>query len=310
MDSSTKILITGSTGMVGSALVRQLNQQGFTNLLTPTRSELNLLDQELVNKYFTTHTPEFVFHLAAIVGGIHANNTYPAKFIFENTQMHCNIIAAANRVKVKKILFPGSACTYPKFAPQPISESEFLNGLIEPTNIAYGAAKINGIVMSQSFAREHGLNAIVPMPTNAYGINDNFDPNASHVIPALMKRFHEAKQQNLTEVTLWGTGKPQREFIYVDDLADALIFLMKNYHTHELINVGTMQEINIENLAKTIAKTVGFQGKINLDTSKPDGAPRKCLNSEKLFSLGWQPKVTLEEGLQRMYNHHFGQGGN
>lgn len=304
MNNSTKVMITGSTGMVGSALMRRLQNQGY-QLLHPTRAELDLRDQQKVLDYFSLHKPEYVFHLAAIVGGIHANNTYPAKFIFDNTQMHCNIVHSAYQHGVKKLLFPGSACTYPKLAPQPIKESAFLDGLIEPTNIAYAAGKINGIVMCQSYAREYNFNAIVPMPTNAYGVGDNFDPNASHVIPALMKRFHEAKVNQVSEVVLWGSGKPLREFIYVDDFADALVFLMQEYHAAEIINLGTMQEISIAELAKAIAEVVGFKGNIALDTTKPDGAPRKCLDSSKLFEMGWKPRVGLQEGLEMMYKHHF-----
>lgn len=304
MKEKAKILITGSTGMVGRALVRQLKTQDY-QLLTPTHAELDLRDQQRVEQYFQQHQPDYVFHLAAIVGGIHANNTYPGKFIYDNTQMHMNIIHSAHQHKVKKLLFPGSACTYPKLAHHPIKESAFLDGKIEPTNIAYAAAKINGIVMCQAYAREYQFNAIVPMPTNAYGVGDNFDPNASHVIPALMKRFHEAKLNNLDEVVLWGTGTPLREFIYVDDLADALIFLMDQYHSHDIINVSTMQEITIANLAHEIALVTGYKGKISLDTSKPDGAPRKCLDSTALFAMGWQPKVSLREGLKRMYDFHF-----
>lgn len=304
MQPHSKILITGASGMVGSALVRSLKNQSF-QLLTPTHPALDLRDQQAVQNYFKTQRPDIVFHLAAIVGGIHANNTYPAKFIYDNTQMHTNVIHAAYTFGVKKLLFPGSACTYPKLAPQPMHESAFLAGQIEPTNIAYAAAKINGIIMCQAYAREHQLNMIVPMPTNAYGIGDNFNPDASHVIPALMKRFHEAKQNNLDEVVLWGSGKPLREFIYVDDLADALIFLMQHYDSSEMINIGTMQEISIGELAQEIATVVGYQGKISLDTSKPDGAPRKCLDSSKLFALGWKPKTSLNDGLKKMYQHHF-----
>lgn len=305
MKKNDTILITGTTGMVGSALKRIINAHGFTNCLTPTRSECDLRDQNKVFSYFEKVRPDYVFHLAAIVGGIHANNTYPAKFIYDNTQMHCNVIQAAYMTGVKKLLFPGSACTYPKFAPQPVKEEAFLDGLIEPTNLAYAAAKINGIVMCQAYQREHQFNAIVPMPTNAYGVNDNFNPEASHVIPALMKRFHEAKINHLKEVVLWGTGTPLREFIYVDDLASALLFLMNHYDSQEIINVSTMQEISIADLAHQIAKTVDYQGKIILDTTKPDGAPRKCLDSKKLFDLGWKPSVSLADGLKRMYEHHF-----
>ncbi len=304
MQLNSKILITGSTGMVGGALVRLL-QKDYPNLLTPNHQELDLRDQAKVIAYFEKHQPEYVFHLAAIVGGIHANNTYPAKFIYDNTQMHCNVIEASYRYKVKKLLFPGSACTYPKLAPQPIAEKYFLDGLIEPTNIAYAAAKINGIVMCQAYTKEHNLNVVIPMPTNAYGVGDNFNPEASHVIPALMKRFHEAKKNNLSEVVLWGSGKPLREFIYVDDFAGALVFLMQNYNSPEIINLSTMQEISIYNLANEIAEIVRYTGKINLDPTKPDGAPRKCLDSTKLFALGWKPKISLKEGLERMHQFHF-----
>jgi GDP-L-fucose synthase len=304
MLQNKKTLITGHSGMVGSAVVRLLKQCEHMQLLTPSHSELDLRNQANVMAYFKQHSPDYVFHLAAIVGGIHANNTYPAKFIYDNTQMHCNIIEAAAQFKIKKLLFPGSACTYPKLAPQPIKENFFMDGLIEPTNIAYAAAKINGIIMCQAYARQHQLNAIVPMPTNAYGVNDNFDPEASHVIPALMKRFHEAKIKKCPEVILWGTGKPLREFIYVDDLADALIFLMEHYDSPDIINVGTMQEITIAELSHEIAKTVGYTGKITLDTSKPDGAPRKCLDSTRLNSLGWKPKITLKDGLEKMYGQY------
>lgn len=304
MSTAKRILITGSTGMVGGALTRLLKKQDH-ELITPTHAELDLRDQQAVKHFFATTKPEIVYHLAAIVGGIHANNAYPAKFIYDNTQMHCNLFAAAHETGVDKILFPGSACTYPKMAPQPIQESSFLDGKIEPTNIAYAAAKINGIVMAQSYAREYGMNIIIPMPTNAYGIGDNFNPEASHVIPALMKRFHEAKLNQSPNVTLWGTGKPLREFIYVDDLADALCFLMKNYDKHEVINIGTMQEISIADLAHKIAAVVDYQGKIELDTSKPDGAPRKCLDSAALFELGWKPRTDLETGLEMMYGYHF-----
>jgi len=305
MKPNKKILITGHSGMVGSALVRLLTQRDYPLLLTPSHAELDFCDQNQVMEYFKQHSPDYVFHLAAIVGGIHANATYPAKFIYDNTQMHCNIIEAAARFKIKKLLFPGSACTYPKLAPQPIKENTFLDGLIEPTNLAYAAAKINGIIMCQAYARQHQLNTIVPMPTNAYGIGDNFNPEASHVIPALMNRLHTAKMQNLSEIVLWGTGTPLREFIYVDDLADALVFLMENYDSSEIINIGTMQEISIINLAYQLAEIIKFNGKIILDTTKPDGAPRKCLDSNRLFSLGWKPKVSLKMGLQKMYAHHF-----
>ncbi len=302
-----RILITGSTGMIGSALKKQLLNQGHTQLLTPSHAFLDLKSQADVNDYFAMHRPDYVFHLAAIVGGIHANHTSPAEFIYDNTQMHCNVIHAAHKASVKKLLFPGSACTYPKLAEQPVEEKNFLNGFIEPTNLAYAAAKINGIVMCQAYAKQYGLNVTLPMPTNAYGIGDNFDPEASHVIPALMMRIHEAKLNQLDEIILWGSGSPLREFIYVDDLAEALIFLMQTYQSSEIINVGTMQEITILGLAQQLAELIGFEGALKLDTSKADGAPRKCLNSETLYSLGWKPKTSLKEGLKAMYHHHFSQ---
>jgi GDP-L-fucose synthase len=304
MDQSAKILVTGSQVMVGRAVVKRLKNLGHA-LICPTRAELDLRDQQQVFAYFANQKPDCIFHLAAIVGGIHANHAYPAKFIYDNTQIHCNVIHAAHQQGAAKLLFPGSACTYPRLAPQPMKEAAFLDGLIEPTNIAYAAAKINGIIMCQSYAREHQFNAIVPMPTNAYGVGDHFDPKASHVVPALMQRFHEAKAHKINEVTIWGSGKPLREFINVEDLADALIFLMEHYDSHDIINVGTMQEIAIADLAHTIAQVVGYQGKINFDTSKPDGAPRKCLDSSKLFALGWKPKIPLQKGLAAMYAHHF-----
>ena len=297
-----KILITGSNGLIGNALKQKLITH---HVLTPSHSQLDLINQQAVFDYFEENKPDYVFHLAAIVGGIHANNTFPSRFIYDNTQMHCNVIEASYRTHVKKLLFPGSACSYPKLAPQPIAESSFLNGLIEQTNIAYAAAKINGIVMAQAYAREHGLSVVLPMPTNAYGIGDNFNPHQSHVIPALMKRIHEAKIGNISRIELWGSGIPLREFIYTEDVADAFIFLMQHYESPDIINVGTMEEITILELAKVIADVVGYDGNIVLNTSKPDGAPRKCLDSKKLFELGWKPSMKLKTGLHRMYQHHF-----
>jgi len=291
--------------MIGGALTRLLGQGGYSNLLLPGHQELELRDAAAVMAYFSQHKPAYVFHLAARVGGIHANANYPGRFIHDNTAMQLAVFEAARASGVKKLLFPGSACTYPKLAAQPVKESEFLNGAIEPTNIAYAAAKINGLVMGQAYAREYGMNIILPMPTNSYGIGDNFDPNASHVIPALMKRFHAAKQQGVSEVVLWGTGSPLREFIYADDVASAFVFLMNNYDSSELINVGTMQEITIKDLAVKIATVMNYTGAITMDTGKPDGAPRKILDSSKLFALGWKPNISLTEGLARMAAHHF-----
>jgi GDP-L-fucose synthase len=305
MESSSAVLITGSSGLIGSALVRVLGSEGFTRLLTPSHDALELRDGPAVKAYFSAHAPEYVFHLAARVGGIHANKTYPGQFIYDNTAMQLNVFEAARLAGVKKILFPGSACTYPRLAPQPVKESEFLNGSIEPTNIAYGAAKVNGIVLAQSYAREYGLKAVIPMPTNAYGIGDNFNPEASHVIPALMQRFFDAKLANLPEVVIWGSGNPLREFIYADDVADAFVFLMRRHNSPEIINVGSGQEISIKDLAHKIAGITGYLGKIAFDTEKPDGSPRKILDSLQLFALGWRPKLSLDEGLKRMFENHF-----
>lgn len=301
MQRTSKILVTGSTGLIGSALVRHLTAEGFTHLLTPSHTTLDLTDQHSVEIYFAMYQPEYVFHLAALVGGIKANNALPAHFIYNNTQMHTNVIHFAHKYGVKKCMIPGSSCTYPKFAPQPISETAFLTGAIEPTNLAYAAAKINAIVMAQSYAKQYGFNVIIPMPTNAYGIGDNFDPDGGHVIPALIRRFHEAKLANRDEVIIWGSGTPLREFINADDLASALFFLMVHYNSTDIINIGTRQEISIAELAQKIATVIGYRGRITMDTSKPDGAPRKCLNSERLFTLGWKPRVSLESGLQQMY---------
>lgn len=291
--------------MIGSALLHKLKAEGYSKVLFPTHAELELRNAAHAEAYFIKYKPDYVFHLAARVGGIHANNTYPGQFIYDNTVMQANVFEAARKSGVKKLLFPGSACTYPKMATQPVKEPELMNGPVEPTNIAYAVAKLNGIIMAQSYAREYGMNIIIPMPTNTYGIGDNFNPEASHVIPAFMKRFHDAKQQKLQEVAIWGSGTPLREFIYVDDIANAFVFLMEKYNSSDIINVGTMQEISIGDLANIMAKVVGYQGRVTLDRTKPDGAPRKLLDSAKLFSLGWKPKTSLEDGLGLMYKHHF-----
>lgn len=305
MQKTSTILITGASGMIGSALKRLLIQAGYNHVISPTHAELDLLNQPIVEHYFAQHKPEYVFHLAARVGGILANQSLPAEFIYQNTQMHTNVIHAAHKTGCKKLLFPGSACTYPKLAAQPIIEEVFLDGKIEPTNIAYAAAKINGIIMCQSYAKQYGLNIVVPMPTNTYGIGDNFDPQASHVIPALMTKIWHAKEENQSAIQLWGTGQPLREFIYVDDLAEAFIFLMQQPGSIDLINVGTMQEISIKELALVIANIMDYKGELQFDTSKPDGAPRKCLDSKKMFMLGWRPTTSLEDGLRKMFLHHF-----
>lgn len=307
MDSSSKILLTGSSGMIGRALANLLKKRGFIHVLAPSHGALELRDQAAVAAYFTENKPEYVFHLAARVGGIHANSAHPGQFAYDNTIMHCNVLEASRCAGVKKLLFPGSACTYPKHAPQPVKATEFLNGHIEPTNLAYASAKISGIVMAQGYAKEYGMKVVIPMPANTYGIGDNFDPAASHVIPGLMTRFYEAKQNGAPEVVLWGTGKPLREFIFADDVADAFLFLMQHYENPDIINVGTMEEISIRELAGLIAEAIGYQGNIVLDTSKPDGAPRKVLDSTPLRSLEWKAKVGLREGIKRMVAHHFPQ---
>lgn len=307
MERNDVILITGARGMIGGALCRRLRQDGFVHVLAPAHAELELRDQQAVEAYFAHHKPRYVFHLAARVGGIHANSTYPAQFIYDNTMMQSLVFAAAHRHGVEKILFPGSACTYPKMAAQPVPEEALFSGPIEPTNLPYATAKLNGIVMAQSFAREYGMRVIVPMPTNSYGVGDNFDPQASHVIPGLMRRMQEAKLANVPEIVIWGTGTPLREFIYVDDVADGLLFLMAHYDSADIMNLGTMQEVSIADLAHQIAATVGYTGRLTFDTSKPDGAPRKMLDSSKLRALGWQPKTSLAEGLRRMYAAHFAE---
>ncbi len=304
MQKNDLICVTGASGMVGKAVCAALRRDGYNNILAPEHSELDLVNQAATAAYFARHNPDYIFHLAARVGGIYANNNHPAQFIYDNSMMQANIIQAAQNCRVKKLLLPGSACTYPKFAPSPIKESEFLNGAPEITNIAYAAAKINGIIMAQSFSREYGLKVVIPMPANAYGIGDNFNSESSHVIPALIRRFVAARAENLPEVVLWGSGKPLREFIYVDDVASAFIFLMQNYDSNAPINVGTAEEISIADLARKIAEIVEYKGKIVNDHNKPDGAPRKCLDSSALNSLGWRHSVSIEQGLRTTIKHY------
>lgn len=301
MLKDSRIFVAGSRGLVGSAIVRKLEAEGFSNLITLSSSELDLIDQSATKRFFEEKKPEYVFLAAAKVGGILANNTYPADFIYDNVMIESNIIHSAYLTGVKKLLFLGSSCIYPKFADQPIKESSLLTGELEPTNEPYAIAKILGIKMCQSYHRQYGINFISAMPTNLYGINDNFDLKNSHVLPALIRKFHEAKINNSTSVELWGTGSPYREFLYVDELADACYFLMQNYNEPDIVNIGTGKDITIKELADLVRAIVGFDGEIIWDTTKPDGTPRKLLDVSKLNSLGWKSSLSLKEGIENTY---------
>lgn len=301
MEKSSKIYVAGHRGMVGSAIKRSLEKKGFLNLLVATRSELDLRDTYSVNAFFEKEKPEYVFLAAAIVGGILANNNYPADFLYDNLMLQSNIIHAAYKNKVSKLLFLGSSCIYPKLAPQPIREDSLLSGYLEPTNEAYAIAKIAGIKLCQSYHKQHGCRFISAMPTNLYGYGDNYHPTNSHVLPALIRRFHEAKLEERSEVVIWGTGNPLREFMFSDDLAEACVYLMMHYEDPEIINIGTAEEISIFQLATLIKEVIGFKGKISFDSSKPDGTPRKLMDSSKLKGLGFQHKVSLKEGIQITY---------
>lgn len=287
--------------MVGSAIVRALQRNGFTNIITQKRSELDLLNQQAVAGFFEREKPEYVFLAAAKVGGILANTTYRADFLYENLLIETNIIHSAYKSGVKKLLFLGSSCIYPKMAPQPLKEEYLLSGFLEETNEPYAIAKIAGIKLCEAYRDQYGCNFISAMPTNMYGPNDNYHPENSHVLPALIRKFHEAKEQNLTTVTVWGDGSPLREFLYADDLANALLFLMKNYNEKPFLNVGYGEDISIGDLALLIKEIVGFEGEIVFDTGKPNGTPRKLLDSSRLFSLGWKPVVSLHEGIALAY---------
>ncbi|ASV06275.1 GDP-fucose synthetase [Leptospira interrogans serovar Canicola] len=304
MEKESKIYIAGHKGLVGSAIERVLKKEGYENILGKTHAELDLTEQSKVNEFFEVNRPEYVFLAAAKVGGIHANNTYPAEFIFSNIQIQNNVIDACYRFKTKKLLFLGSSCIYPKFAKQPMDESQLLDGKLEPTNEPYAVAKIAGIVMCQSYNRQYGTNFISVMPTNLYGPGDNYHPENSHVLPALIRRFYEAKIKNLPEVVVWGTGKPLREFLYSDDMGHACVFLMKNYDVTgdpkggEHVNVGSGIEVSIRELAETIKEVVGYQGLLTFDLTKPDGTPRKLLDVSKLHKMGWKHQVELKEGIR------------
>ncbi|MBT1700543.1 GDP-L-fucose synthase [Fulvivirgaceae bacterium PWU4] len=301
MEKSSKIYVAGHRGMVGSAIVRCLKSKGYTNLVYATSATLDLRDTAAVNNFFSQEKPEYVFDAAAKVGGIYANNTYPADFLYDNLMIQNNVIHAAFTHKVKKLLFLGSSCIYPKLAEQPIREESLLSGYLEPTNEAYAIAKIAGIKLCQAYHKQHGSRFISAMPTNMYGYGDNYHPQNSHVLPALMRRFHEAKVAGSPEVAIWGSGKPLREFMFSDDLAEACVFLMERYENPELINVGTGEEVSILELARLVAEVVGYQGKITFDASKPDGTPRKLMDSSKLHALGFKHKTGLREGLVKTY---------
>ena len=301
MEKNSKIYIAGHNGLVGSAIVRNLKSNGFNNLVLKTHKELDLLDWQEVKKFFETEKPEYVFLAAARVGGILENDTYPADFIFQNMQIQNNIIHNAYLSEIKKLLFLGSSCIYPRECPQPIKEEYLLTGPLEKTNEAYAVAKIAGIKMCQSYNKQYGTKYISVMPTNLYGPNDNFDLNSSHVLPALLRKFHEAKINNQKEVLIWGTGSPKREFLHVDDLADACVFLMENYNENEIVNIGTGEDISIRELAEIVKRIVGFEGEIKNDTSKPDGTPRKLLDVSKLHSLNWKHKIELNQGIKDTY---------
>lgn len=308
MEKDSKIWVAGHTGMVGSALVRALKKEGYTRILTISRAQLDLTDQQATFDFLIREKPEFVFVCAARVGGILANSTYPARFIYDNLAIALNVIEGARRAGVKKLLFLGSSCIYPRHAPQPIKEEYLLSGYLEPTNEAYAIAKIAGIKMCEYYRKEYGCDFITAQPTNLYGPGDNYDLNNSHVVAALLRKFHEAKLRKDKHVVVWGTGTPRREFLHVDDLADALIFLMNNYSDATPINIGTGRDISIKELALLIKEIVGFEGDIIFDPSKPDGMPRKLLNIQKITSLGWRPKISLREGLLKTYLHDFVEG--
>jgi GDP-L-fucose synthase len=302
MEKDAKIYIAGHRGMVGSAILRSLVENGYTNLLMRTSVELDLRNQKAVSDFFEQEKPDYVFLAAAKVGGIIANNTFRGDFIYENLMIQSNVIHYSYLNGVKKLMFLGSSCIYPKMAPQPLKEEYILTGLLESTNEPYAIAKIAGIKMCEAYRYQFGCNFISVMPTNLYGLNDNYDLNNSHVLPALLRKFICAKRDNINSVTIWGTGSPLREFLHSDDLASACLFLMQNYNESEIVNIGVGEDISILDLAKLVKKIVGFEGEIQLDTSKPDGTPRKLMDVSKLNGLGWKASITLEEGIKMVYN--------
>lgn len=300
-----KIYVAGHNGMVGSAIVRKLHAEGYYNLVVKTSGELDLRNQNAVNSFFEAEKPNYVFLAAAKVGGIAANNTYRAEFLYDNLMIESNVIHASYTSGVKKLLFLGSSCIYPKYAPQPMKEDDLLTGILEPTNEPYAIAKIAGIKLCENYRRQYGCDFISAMPTNLYGPGDNYDLNHSHVIPALLRKFHEAKTANASEVVIWGTGTPLREFMHVDDLANCCYFLMKNYSEEQFINVGSGHEISIKALAELIKKIVGFEGELVFDTSKPNGTPRKLMDNTKLQKLGFNSFISIADGLEQTYQKQF-----
>lgn len=304
MKLDSKIFVAGHNGMVGSAIVRRLTELGYTNIITLNRNKLNLLDQSEVDNFFRKVGPDYVFLAAAKVGGINANQTQKADFIYENLMIQTNVIKSSYSYDVKKLIFLGSSCIYPKMSPQPIKEEYFMTGSLEPTNDAYAIAKITGIKMCQSYNEQYGTNFISAMPTNLYGPNDNYDLNNSHVLPAMIRKFHEAKIEGKQSVELWGTGTPMREFLYVDDLADACVHLMLNYNESEIVNIGTGQDVTIKELALTISDIVGYKGDIHFNSDMPDGTPRKLLDVSKLEEIGWKYSTSLKEGIEKTYKEY------
>ncbi len=301
MEKDARIYVAGHRGLVGSAIWRELEQQGFKNLIGRTHAELELLDTPAVRRFYAETRPEFVFVAAARVGGILANNNHPAEFLYGNLQVQNNLIHGAYEARVRKLLFLGSSCIYPKHAPQPLKEEYLLSGPLEPTNEWYAIAKIAGVKMCQAYRRQYGCNFISAMPTNMYGPNDSYDLQNSHVLPALIRKFHEAKVSGASDVTCWGSGEPRREFLYADDLGRACVFLMQHYNEEQFINVGYGSDVTIRELAETVRRIVGFQGGIVWDPSKPDGTPRKWMDSSRLLALGWKPQVPLDQGIAAAY---------
>lgn len=301
MEKEAKIYVAGHRGMVGSAVVRELQNNGFHNIVTKTSKELDLRSQDAVRSFYQTEKPQYVFIAAAKVGGIHANNVYRAEFLYDNLMIQNNVIHFAYESGVKKLLFLGSSCIYPKLAEQPLKEDYLLSGYLESTNEPYAIAKITGIKMCEAYRDQYGCNFISAMPTNLYGPNDNYHPENSHVLPALIRKFHEAKVSSTGQVEIWGDGTPMREFLYADDLANALVYLMENYNEKQFVNVGFGSDVTIKELAETVAKVVGFDGGMKYDSSKPNGTPRKLMDSSRLFSTGWKPRTNLEEGIRLAY---------